>query len=415
MTRLDSMRMAGSRIHYTSTQTSNSLELDKGTTEINLSGGDIISLDLRGLENSPELKEINLSNNRLQSIDLSHLAKCPSLEKLNLFRNSLRYIDISSLSKCPNLQELYLNLNQLSLLDLSSLTNCPHLTKLYLGSNHIREIDLYPLKGCKELEWLSLARNQLRHVDITPLLFSQRLETLTVDDGVILDSLFLPEMTRLSWGIEENRSAVIEVALPEFIQKHGWPDASSLIASISCTITPLQQREFQNSILHRLGFFDFDVLDFDLISVLELLPETTTCEGLEETVRQNAYRALSDQIRDEGPSHFINIEAVRSNPDLAVLAPAILELRKREISGIVIEEINGVFDLRPLWMTSYGFELLSALSLGLDTDRQGMDQVILHASQTGFELNTRVCESADREDDYTDSISQYILKRAEMT
>jgi hypothetical protein len=262
---------------------------------------------------------------------------------------------------------------------------------------------------------LSLARNQLRRVDISPLLFSKRLESLTFDDGVILESLFLPELTALNWGFEENRHAIIEVDLGNLFHRISWSTFTDLASKFMHNASPLQQREFQNSLLHRLGLFHFDIVDFNLDAVIRTLPPDSSLESFTEVVKQVAFKALSEHVNDGGYSHFINIDEVRKNPDLAVLAPAILEARKQEQKGIVVEEMDGIFDLRPLWMTSYGFDLLSALRMGLDTDQQGMDQVILHADQTGFDLRTRIRENRSTKESYTDPISQYILKRAELT
>ena len=67
-------------------------------TEINLSGRNIVDIDLSQLIQCKTLREVNLSANLIRIINLEPLMECPSLERLNLSSNLISSIDLSGLS-----------------------------------------------------------------------------------------------------------------------------------------------------------------------------------------------------------------------------------------------------------------------------------------------------------------------------
>lgn len=116
--------------------------------------------------------------------------------------------------------------------------------------------------------------------------------------------------------------------------------------------------------------------------------------NLRAHIRGELTRLLKEQIMQGGPTHFFNINEMQEIPELAVHVPRILELRKEEIQGVTIVDRNGVIDLKPIIMTAWGFELVNALGLGLETDAEGYDAI----QRKLYELDLEIDISKDEQD-----------------
>ncbi|NWF95669.1 MAG: leucine-rich repeat domain-containing protein [Candidatus Thorarchaeota archaeon] len=76
------------------------------TTELILSGRQILSIDLRPLAACRDLRVIDLSTNLISTIDLWPLMRCPSLDRLALRGNRLGRLDVTPLFYCPRLSNI---------------------------------------------------------------------------------------------------------------------------------------------------------------------------------------------------------------------------------------------------------------------------------------------------------------------
>jgi hypothetical protein len=63
-----------------------------------------------------------------------------------------------------------------------------------------------------------------------------------------------------------------------------------------------------------------------------------------------------------------------------------LDLRKKELEQVVLLNRRGIIDLLPLWETSYGFEILSALCMGLTTNLKGIDRIRIELLNDDIDL-----------------------------
>ncbi|MFW9965984.1 MAG: hypothetical protein ACFFEA_02430 [Candidatus Thorarchaeota archaeon] len=116
-------------------------------------------------------------------------------------------------------------------------------------------------------------------------------------------------------------------------------------------------------------------LDSSIVPVLRAGLAESDYARFRTYIRVELIKQLKEQVKGGGPTHFFEINEMLEIPELAVHVPKILELRKREIQGVTLVDRNGVIDLRPIIMTAWGFELVQALGLGLETNSEGCDAI----------------------------------------
>jgi hypothetical protein len=96
------------------------------------------------------------------------------------------------------------------------------------------------------------------------------------------------------------------------------------------------------------------------------------------------------------------VNELRTNPDIASRTEQIMHLRKKEIDEVKIQVQDGKVDLRPLWLTAYGFEILSVMGMGLRTDIDGLERI----KEKFIELGTELTMTTDSNSKYTVDMSE---------
>jgi hypothetical protein len=116
-------------------------------------------------------------------------------------------------------------------------------------------------------------------------------------------------------------------------------------------------------------------LNSSIVPVLRAGLVESDYANLRAYIRSELTNLLKEQVMQGGPTHFFDINEMQEIPELAVHVPRILELRKKEIQGVTLMDRDGVIDLRSIIMTAWGFELVHALGLGLETYAEGCDAI----------------------------------------
>jgi hypothetical protein len=93
-------------------------------------------------------------------------------------------------------------------------------------------------------------------------------------------------------------------------------------------------------------------------------------------------------LESEGASIFIDIELLKETC-LARYIPRILEQRAEEMKKTWVNRHRGQFDLRYLWLTAYGFEILRSLGVGLVVSARELKTIVNTCKQVGFDLQVK--------------------------
>jgi hypothetical protein len=108
----------------------------------------------------------------------------------------------------------------------------------------------------------------------------------------------------------------------------------------------------------------------------------------EATARIFDIDSVDSYLAEGGSSLFLDVELL-SETRLARYVQKIIDSRQEEMRKTWVNLHDGVYDLRYLWLTAYGFEICRALSLTLTTDEEGFVRLKEACDNLGFDLQVK--------------------------
>ncbi len=333
-------------------------------------------------------------------------------------------IDISSLDQCQDLETLDLSNNLIDSIDLAPLSNHPKLRLLSLQDNRLSELNLWPLVKCCSLDEIDLINNRLRTLDITPIF---DLKQLRIDSSVVLAADYLLRHI-LAPRVIENRfrsvksenpfrtatPVVIWKSYSDLLRRLGWKSVYDRLRKTLDRVPTEYWFHAQKGMLEGLGMSEIAGYDGDPKRLMEGVDELLDGEVALDSIYDRAVELLAEQLDQGGPTLFLDIGAMR-NTRASKLIPTILERRKSEMEGIKVPIVKGRAHLQSLWLSSYGFELLTALKTGLTIDMQELDRVKAAMEEMGCNLQFERVESVDIGNwrNVSESCSRFVFSCAE--
>ena len=99
-------------------------------------------------------------------------------------------------------------------------------------------------------------------------------------------------------------------------------------------------------------------------------------------------KKIDDYLKNSGSSIFFDIDQL-ARTQLARFVPEILKERMQELQRVWAIRRGPGYDLRYVWLTAYGFEILRSLGFGLVVDSVQFEIVKDSFSAIGFDLQVR--------------------------
>ncbi len=338
---------------------------------LSLGGNQMQAIDLAPLSSCNSLQELWLRGNSLNIIDLSPLICCTSLHELALERNQLRTIDLAPLASCISLQNLVLNDNQLKTIDLTPLSSCTFLQRLILSGNQLRSIDLTPLSSCTSLQELELLMNPYKTIDLTPLFSSINLHKLKYEHTGSQASLWL------------SLSPELPIPYERPTQTYPW--------SFLYGVAEHHERNMrvQQDILYALGLGEYGFIDTDLRNTFTRIAPETPLHAVRETIGLVIVNQITIAIDQGRATTDLDISKhYAEHWELAMRTQRTLDLRKSEIQNVQVGISSEGVNLQELYLTAYGYEVLTALGMRLMTTEEEFGQVVEVFRELGFKLKT---------------------------
>ena len=81
-------------------------------------------------------------------------------------------------------------------------------------------------------------------------------------------------------------------------------------------------------------------------------------------------------------------EIITRHIEIAKRTKRITKLREREIQEVRVGVKADRVDLRELWCTAFGYEILSAFDMKLTTDKEGLARIKIVLGELGFRVKT---------------------------
>ncbi|MFX1272797.1 MAG: hypothetical protein ACFFAX_14010, partial [Promethearchaeota archaeon] len=302
------------------------------------------------------------------------LQDCDKLERLDLSHNFLEEIDLVPLMDKQSLQVVRLQDNRLSALDLWPLHSCPNLTEIEVTENRLRTLDVTPVFTCKLLRADSsvvlTADSILKHI-LTPEMIMVQFHSVRID--------------RTAWTATP---VVIWNDYDKLVKTIGWPLVFQRMKSVLSKISEVNWFDAQKGLLESLGMSELSGLDVNPMKILVDVSEEEDYESSKERIYDRVVELLADQIERGGPTLFLDVQKMKDTR-ASRLIPSIAKQRVAELEELEVQTLRGIAFLHSIWMTSYGFDVLSALDCGLTANSVDMKQIKMAFAEAGFELSIR--------------------------
>ncbi|MFW9864433.1 MAG: hypothetical protein ACFFET_19265, partial [Candidatus Thorarchaeota archaeon] len=288
----------------------------------------------------------------LESIDLAPLGSCKSLRELNLWSCKLQAIDLTPLDSCSSLQ------------------------KITLSHNQLQEVDLKPLSSCRDLTHLLLNGNPLQTVDVTPLLNNPE------QNHKNLPRVFIDEQIVAHSWLQDMEKGNVSLVCHRPTSQYSWPFLHEVAKNY-----PKDYR-IQHDILEALGLADYGFVDHDLTKIMRSISSRTATHEAQTLLADILSDKIVATVDRGGHTTGLNLEYLSGrHPEIEERKQEIIRLRASEIEQTTIGVDGDIFDLRALWLTAYGHEILSTLNLQSITDSIGLEQIKKAFTDIGQEVH----------------------------
>ncbi|MFW9968420.1 MAG: hypothetical protein ACFFEA_14800 [Candidatus Thorarchaeota archaeon] len=318
-----------------------------------------------------DASRIELSMRAAISIDLAPLQDCDKLERLDLSHNFLESIDLDALKDKEALRVIRLQDNRLLDLDLWPLNKCLNLAEIELTDNRLRTLDVTPIFTCELMRTDSsvvlTADSVLRHI-LTPSKIMAQFQSVRTD--------------KTAWTATP---VVIWNDYDVIVEKLGWPLVLERIKSVLSKIPKIDWFDAQKGLLESLNMAELSGLDADPKEILMDVSAEDSFESSRERIYDRVVELLADQVERGGPTLFLDVSKMRDTR-ASRLIPTIVRQRKMELEDLKVQTLRGTAFLHSLWMTSYGFDMLSALDCGLTVNSESIKQIKEAFDEAGFTL-----------------------------
>jgi hypothetical protein len=317
--------------------------------------------NLAWIEQIDQPVRIDISSNWLTEVDLSPLQACIDLEYLSLAVNKLESIDLTPLQNCERLRHLDLSHNKLKDIDLTPLAGCENLVYLYLQENKFSQVNIAPLFGLKQL---TTAVIQLVHRGTKPkIVIDSYMSNVPPNLNDILFSFFTGRRAGIvpDWLYEKN-TEVEYTPRPysELVAEFGWAGVKKHLEALSKKLKIGVEFVAQRILLNAFGMPELACYDGRVRDFVKFLPTSGSYETGVLKLYSELVNLLEDQLKRGGSTLYFDLETLSTTPG-SVLLPSVLSRRKEEMQEVVLFDKSGMIDLLPLWLTSYGHKILTAL------------------------------------------------------
>lgn len=371
-------------------------------------------IDLTPLENCSNLELLTLS--QIKEIDFTPLAACKNLKSIELF--DFQNLDFTPLSECTKLEEISITGIGLQQFDLSIFSNCTHLRKIDLSYRDARGInqgflDLGPLAQLSSLEEIDLQGQTLATIDFGPLGAVAGKSGVWGDNrDPFLSQTGISVSYRPNYGVEdacppthvtllsEEEYIKVEVGNSEKSRYdsscyfYDMPIKIMSMYTIEAYYATLKLKE--KALWKRLHLIHCVpvIINKPLIGLLDVEPDSFLANLLKTYQELNDLSKIEDlyvkamcaQIDQGGTTIGIDLDGDIS-ADILMHTDKILELREREMKDVVIKVTDGIVDYLPLWMTSYGSQILSATGKKLTDAESGLGVIEDALEELGYSLS----------------------------
>ena len=325
-------------------------------------------------------------------------------KKIDLIMRAAKNVDLTNLRRCSNLTTLNLSNNMLEELDLSPLSDSQSLGEILLENNHLSSLDLWPLGYTSGLTRLNLTQNRLQSLDLTPVLAHSK---VFLDSSVVISADYIlryylttNEIAERFLLVRPDRApwtappVLMWVTYDDLEKRMEWSRIRERIFTVLNQITENDWYAVQRGLLIGLGMAELAGYDGDPSQLLDTTTSRMDYTTARRAIFDRAVDLLEEQIANEGPTLFLNTDAMRET-SASKLIGRIVDARKWEIENTTVLTKGSTSLLNSLWLTHYGYQILKALQIGMRHFGVEIEKIRWSLDELGFSLRTLEVESLD--------------------
>lgn len=369
-------------------------------------------IDLGPLTSCLDLFYLHMSSNQIRicypwridprRIDLNPISKCTELGYFRIAANLLKNIDLAPLGFCTNLQDISINNNQLQSVDLTPLGSCKNLNSLRLSGNPLSHIDLTPLSTCTELNYLPIEGVHFKSIDLTPLGFT-RMSHMFGNPDIRQESI----LSETSFKNTRLRKRIVFEAPVHF------HSLAAIAFTLPLVIMEPEQKVWKKvHLLHAaqtvmemnwMGLIDTD--DYEVLKTIL----TAKSDKSRKRELENLKTIVLHQIDKGGTTIGLNIERMAlESGEFARRVPQVTELRTKELERVKFLKLANQIDLKPLWLTEYGHQILTTLGYGTTCSKYKFGEVRKAFGVIGHKFRTTKKRDIKFPTEMSDGLREYI-------
>jgi hypothetical protein len=192
------------------------------------------------------------------------------------------------------------------------------------------------------------------------------------------------------------RESVREIhPIEKRIVEDGLDKVRELVKNLWTRMNKIQKKELQIVVMSQLGLSSYCAVDIDVSKIFDDIPDDANLEQVQSIVNANAFPLLKKHLQHGKTSIFLDI-GVLEGTELEESIPTILKQRKEELEQVRVitrkmprrkhdRFDKEYYDVRYLWLTAYGFQVLSELGRYSLSQFQ-TDEMMRRINRLGYEL-----------------------------
>ncbi|MGY5859749.1 MAG: hypothetical protein RTU63_10290 [Candidatus Thorarchaeota archaeon] len=293
-----------------------------------------------------------------------------------------------------------------------------------LRGHNIRTIDVSQLAG-SNVRKIFLDGNHISRLDITSLFFCPNLEVLQTDWSTSFDALYVPMTLKRPLALELEKLKEFRLGgdwgsistvrvywkFSNLLVKGKWNQIQTQVDLIYPFLNDFQKHELKSIFLEALNLHHYLGVDTLFHTLFESADSTRNYNSFRNSVKAKVEELLLSQVRNGGPTIFIDVESIKRESNLLPLAAEVLEKRTEEMQNLeVYVNSKNRIDLRTIWITAYGFRILRGIGAGLDTNLHSFERIHDTFKSLGYSIQLKKRRTKAHDSiNLSDGIRNYIL------
>jgi hypothetical protein len=188
---------------------------------------------------------------------------------------------------------------------------------------------------------------------------------------------------------------------------------ASIFSKTWDTLSVNKRIAYQSQFLGGLGVGVLSGFPYNLPEILSSIPEGLTSDSFVRNLWERLVSEIDSKLHARASTVFLDVERLSKTP-AASLVSKILESRKNELRNIILQISDDIVRLDNLWLTAYGFQMLSSSEFGLQCKYTDFLEIKSSIESIGVELEVVRKDDVIIDNDISEELRETIFTHAQL-